>query len=100
MKHMKSLFSRILITAVAVMIYSGAASGAAVTMQRETASQDGRESAVIKSSLSTAGRKLQSAPRMLREKNDSAMETGNSDRSVSRQRYKLSKKDEGETKIK
>ena len=100
MKKIKKSFYFSLITLLWIMTYFGPVYGSAVTMQREGALQKGKESAVEKNDVNTAGNKPMFTPQRLRDKSDSAMESQADSTSVRMQRYKPSQEGEGERKVK
>jgi hypothetical protein len=99
MKQIKSICYISVITSFLIMMFLGTLYGASVTMQRESASQNGQESAVSTDNVNMDGNQLKSTPQRLKNKSDSGIESEPGNHLVSKERYKPYKEGEGERKI-
>lgn len=99
MTHTKSIICFGLVASLTIMIFRGTVSGASVTVQRETAVQNGQESVVVKSDTTAGGSEITFAPRRLKSKTDSGAESVG-DRSVRRERFKPYEEGQGDRKMK
>lgn len=88
------------ITSLMIILFLGTVYGASVTMQRESALQNGQESTVANYIMKIDGNQLKLAPQRVKDKNDSGMESETGKQSVRMERYKPYKEGEGERKIK
>jgi len=100
MKQMRSFFYIRVIQSLLIMMLSGSAYGASVTMQREGALQNGQESTVSRNDVNMDGIQLKLSPQRLKNRSDSGMESENGSQVMRMERYKSYKEGEGERKIK